>query len=136
MSEANERRVSSVGLPVREAVSGDDPVLRTRYLYDAEFHAAVHTYAIRTRGGTAWVDEDGVRRKGPTLADARAVADLEARGLGLLYSPSPEASPLSQAMEHELAQASILFSRVPQGGARFDVGSRANGGNRTQGRRD
>lgn len=63
-------------------VSSSAAALRARYLHDAEFHAAVHIYAQKTRGGTSWVDDDGVRHEGPTLADARAVADLEAAGLG------------------------------------------------------
>lgn len=46
----------------------EQKALRARYLYDAEFHAAVHRYAQRTRGSATWTSDDEL------LADARVVA--------------------------------------------------------------
>lgn len=57
-------------------MSEDRGALLTRYMHDAEFHAAVHRYAGRTRGNTEWPDEAAL------LADCRDVVDREAKGLG------------------------------------------------------
>ena len=53
----------------------ENAALKSRYLHDAEFHAAVHVYATRKRGVAEWATE------GDLLADAQAVVDLEAAGM-------------------------------------------------------